>query len=133
MARDEQHRLEMGARIKELRAIHGFKQQYIADQIDVDKRTYQMWQAGQTEPNQEHLEKLAALFGVTPTFILRGETPDPLSSRSDQLDQIEAMLRALDEQVRLMRGETAARDAEVLKRLDEGLPPTHQSRPPRRR
>lgn len=93
MARDETELLEMGARITELRAAHGFKQQWIADQIGVSLRAYQFWQAGASPPEQESLEKLAKLFGVTPKYILKGETPD--LHDETQLDRIETKLDRL--------------------------------------
>jgi len=83
----------MGARIKELRASRGLKQQFIADHCGVTLRTFQMWQAGDTEPRQEQLEKLADILETTPRFILRGETPDlSLEGRGSQLDRIEQKL-----------------------------------------
>lgn len=95
MARDEKERREMGARIEELRASRGFKQQYIADRVGVQLRTYQLWQAGAITPGQENLEKLAEVFCVTPQFILRGETPD-LSLPEDQLSQLDRIEAKLD-------------------------------------
>ena len=79
MAKDEQQRREMGARIKELREARGLTQQHIADAVGVTLRQYQFWQAGDNIPGQAHLEKLAAIFDVTPTHILRGTTPRPFS------------------------------------------------------
>lgn len=89
MAREKTELLEMGERIRELRKLHGFKQQWIADQIGVQLRTYQFWQAGKSPPEQENLEKLAALFGVEPKYILNGETPELPMSRDAQLTRIE--------------------------------------------
>lgn len=114
MARDETELLEMGARIKELREAHGFKQQWIADQIGVTLRTYQFWQAGASPPEQENLEKLALLFGVTPKYILKGETPTPVHDRGPQLDRIENLLNTLMLVTDDQREATAARIRELM-------------------
>jgi transcriptional regulator with XRE-family HTH domain len=133
MARDETELLEMGLRIKELRKSHGYKQQWIADQVGVELRTYQFWQAGDFAPEQENLEKLAALFGVTPKYILKGETPELLSDRRDQLDRIEAKLDQLlapggnvrerlaevEEIQETERADLLARVLEVAQQLDD--------------
>jgi transcriptional regulator with XRE-family HTH domain len=118
MAKDEVELLEMGARIKELRESHGFKQQWIADQIGVELRTYQFWQAGKSRPEQQHLEKLAALFHVTPKYLLRGETPELLAARTDQLTRMEDQISRLAAEIRLLRAELVTRDAEELARIE---------------
>jgi transcriptional regulator with XRE-family HTH domain len=125
MARDEAQLLAMGLRIKELRLSRGYKQQWIADKIGVTLRTYQFWQQGKIPPTGENLERLAKLFGVTPTYILRGETPDPFGSAS-QLDRIEAKLNEVIE--RLVVAEVmAAVAAEEARAPQAG----HAKRPPR--
>jgi transcriptional regulator with XRE-family HTH domain len=93
MAKDETRLLEMGARIKELREANGYRQQWIADEVGVSLRAYQLWQEGKVAPEQENLEKLAELFHVAPRFITRGDTPNPFGG--DQLDRIEEKLDRL--------------------------------------
>lgn len=123
MARDEVKLLEMGERIRELRESHGYKQEWIADQVGVKLRTYQFWQQGKHPPEQDSLEKLAQLFGVTPRYILKGETPDLLGGGQDViarlerieqrfsiLERIEAQLTTLTEMVEQL----ALAEAEAL-------------------
>lgn len=100
VARNEQRRREMGDRLKELRSKRGYKQQYIADRIGVTLRTYQMYQAGSVEPGQEKLEKLAELYGVTPEYILRGDTPQipSVTDVNRRLKRIEDQLADILEQ-----------------------------------
>jgi transcriptional regulator with XRE-family HTH domain len=99
VARDERQRREMGARIRELRESRGLKQQYVADYIGKTLRTYQMYQAGDIDPGQEALEKMAELFEVTPQFIMRGDTPEPFGPTVADIDRrlqhIEAQLDEL--------------------------------------
>lgn len=120
MARDEVALLEMAARIKELRESHGYKQQFVADKVGVELRTYQFWQQGKHAPEQDALEKLAKLFGVTPKYILRGDTPD-LSSR-DQLDRIEQRLERMQAVIEQLAGnEVVAAALEELQRAAASL------------
>lgn len=93
MAKDAAERLEMGARIKDLRKQHGYRQQHVADACDVGLRTYQFWEAGKHRPEQEALEKLAALYDVTTVFVLRGPTPELFANQDEgQLARIERKL-----------------------------------------
>lgn len=123
MARDEQQLREMGARIKELRLAHGYKQQWIADQIGVTLRTYQNWQAGATPPEQENLEKLAELFEVEPRYIMRGDTPDLLGTMGGdalaRLERIETAIEDLATGSRLDRLERIEAALETLARRQE--------------
>lgn len=121
MARERLDLLEMGQRIARLRRDHGFSQQYIADYVGVRLRTYQFWQQGKSPPEQENLEKLAELFGVTPKYILKGETPELLVQREDQLDRIEAEVTAIRKALEAGLNEASARDLAIGEQLDEVL------------
>jgi transcriptional regulator with XRE-family HTH domain len=74
------------------------------------------------------IERMVELTGFPESFFLASDRP-----AIERIRDVEAQLSQLDEQVRLMRVETAARDAEVLQRLSEALPttPRSQRRPPR--
>jgi transcriptional regulator with XRE-family HTH domain len=134
MAKDEQQRREMGDRIRELRESRGYKQQYVADYVGVSLRQYQFWQAGDNEPSQDNLEKLAELFGVTPQFILRGDTPSPLTSPSieERLDEIREAISQLAERLDLAAANSTDLAAGVFERID-ALERTIQGRAQRRR
>lgn len=131
MAKDAERLAEQAARIKELRDERRLTQQPVADAVGVTLRAYQDWEAGRGGINGENVKALAEFFDVTADYIEygvdkreRGDTPDLSLSR---LAGIEATLGELADQVRLLRAETAVRDAEVLKRIEEALPPTQQS------
>lgn len=111
--RDERELLEMGERIRELRVQHGYKQQWIADKVGVTLRTYQFWQAGKSPPEQENLEKLAKLFGVSPKYILRGETPDPVTNghATDLSARVDEIAKQVNELHALLLGDG---DAELV-------------------
>lgn len=110
MARDQTELLEMGQRLKDLRASHRYKQQWIADQLGVELRTFQFWQQGKNAPEQENLVKLADLFGVTPKYILKGETPEPVPAAQadpERLGRIEEHLDTLGDHLKTIDGRLA--------------------------
>jgi len=82
---DEQRRLEIAGRIKELREQSPYTQPAIADRIGVTVRAYQKWEqtGGLTG---EHLEELAKLHNVTPEFIWRGQERGPTPDLSVALN-----------------------------------------------
>lgn len=141
MARDQAQLLEMGERIRQLREAHGYKQQWIADQVGVTLRSYQFWQAGKSPPEQENLEKLAKLFGVKPKYILQGDTPDLASNGQDStLTEILELLRRLDARLTDAEQERSnataqqlERAAVILQRLDHIEAAIQEIAPRRRR
>lgn len=133
MARDQTELLEMGERIADLRRATGLKQQYIADYCGVQLRTYQFWQQGKHPPEQESLEKLAELFGVTTKYILKGHTPDlfgPGESKiADQLSAINSRLNRLQAVLEELAGRKVVEAA--LRALDQEDESDSSERPPR--
>lgn len=115
----------IGQLIAELRLALGMSQQDLANAVGVGVSTVSRWERGLHEGYASNVRQLAKVLKVSPG-VLRPVDPDI----ETQLDQVQRSVSSLEEQVRLLRGETAARDAEVLKRLDEGLPPTRLSPPP---
>lgn len=131
VAKDEAALLEMGMRIAELRKDRGLTQEEISDYVGVDKRAYQFWQAGDVEPKGENLRKLAKILKTTPKYILRGETPELLMSRQDQLDRIETELVDI-KQMLAETSEAAAKTlADVVARL-EAAAESSQTKAPER-
>lgn len=69
---------EIAERITELRRRHGNRsQRSTAARIGVGERTYQTWEGAEAVPRHENLERLAAYFGVSDSYILYGETARP--------------------------------------------------------
>lgn len=93
------------------------------------------WERGVRKPSDRYMPLIAAALGKPMDWFFRdhgqGETPEllpaPPVDEPSQLDRIEATiterLAALEAQVQLLRGELAARDAEVLRRISEVRPP----------
>jgi transcriptional regulator with XRE-family HTH domain len=118
--------LERGERIKALReqVLH-LTQPVVAERVGVTLRAYQEWEAGGGIA-WENAKRLAKVLGATPDFIMSGDR-EALDLGETQLDRIESLVSGLDEQMRLLRAEQAADVAEVLKRIDEALPPRGRS------
>lgn len=51
------------------RKLQGWKEEDIATQISVDKRTYCRWEKGQLKPSLRHLRFLCELFQTTPELL----------------------------------------------------------------
>jgi hypothetical protein len=119
MLLDQQHRLEVAARIRQLRETSGpprLTQPKIADYIGLSLRGYQ--KAEKTGGIAwEKLEKLGELHGVDPHWILdgeeRGDTPDALAALNGKPPNEPADLR-----VQLDRIETDVRDIKVALGLE---------------
>lgn len=120
--------LERGERIKELREELHLTQPTVAERVGVTLRAYQEWEAGGGIA-WENAKRLARVLGVTPDYIMSGDPVPRVTLDGSQLDRIESAVSDLDEQIRLFRVEAAARDMEVLKRLDEALAPRRRPRP----
>lgn len=111
----------------------------------VDAQRISDWERACNTPSERYLgllvralevEDLTYFYAEEP---LARETPDALAAlngngdlRADLAD-LRAAVSGLDEQLRLLRAELAARDAEVLRRREEGSAPTRASRPARQR
>ena len=96
---ETQHKLEIAARVRELRSRSPFTQANIADKLGITLRAYQAMEAKGTT-KWERCEELAKIYDTTPEFIWDGTdkkpTPDLLGSLdgnvSDRLDRIEEKL-----------------------------------------
>jgi transcriptional regulator with XRE-family HTH domain len=122
-AHEDAEAKRIGKLIAQLRLKQGWSQQDLAAELEMHVSTVSRWEVGKHEGYAKNVRKLAKALKVKPS-VLRPTEPE----FETQLDRVAGQLSELDEQVRLMRAEIAARDAEVLKRLDEGLPPTRRTR-----
>ena len=64
----------VGARLRDARRALGVNQQYVADALHVSRRAVSEWETGNREPFSK-LPELAALYGVSTTFLLYGVEP----------------------------------------------------------
>lgn len=103
---DEAHRLQIAARIADLRERSPLTQPKIAERLGIGLRAYQkLEEKGTTK--WERVEELAEIHGVTPHYIWdgteQGPTPDVLAELNGAGD-----LAALRESVDQLRGELLA-------------------------
>lgn len=63
-----------GARLRLLRQQHGLTQMAVAEQLCVDRTTYNKYEAGKVSPDHQGLLKLAAMFNVTVDHLLGRES-----------------------------------------------------------
>lgn len=55
----------LSMKIRELRKIHGFTQDYVASALGVVRQTYSHYETGKRTPNAETLFKLAGLYKIS--------------------------------------------------------------------
>lgn len=57
--------LKLAERLKELRKINGFTQDYVASVLGIVRQTYSHYETGNRTPNSETLFKLAGLYNIS--------------------------------------------------------------------
>ena len=66
-------RLDIGARLKELRKQNKFSQQYVAENLFISQAAYSLIENSQNGIVAEHIVNLSKLYEVTTDFILKGD------------------------------------------------------------
>ena len=86
----------LGARIADLRKRKGWRQEDLADHLDVPRSQVSKWETGFSTPSAENLIALSKLFGVTTDELLTGEPPARLLLSPEQdaklMDHLSAVL-----------------------------------------
>lgn len=67
------HRIEIGARLKELRKKNKFSQQFVAENLFISQAAYSLIENSQNGIVSEHVIGLSNLYEVTTDFILKGD------------------------------------------------------------
>lgn len=118
---------DFGARVRAARGYMNVSQEGLAAALNTagaSESTIKGWESGGKLPSplvmQSLAPRLAEASGLPEAFFW-GDRDEP---------ELEDRLSQLDEQLRLLRAETAARDAEVLKRIAELRPPSQGTQPP---
>jgi transcriptional regulator with XRE-family HTH domain len=63
----------IGSKLRTLRKIHGFKQEYVGNQLGLSQTGYSKIEVGEVEVSITHLQKLAELYKTTPEKLLNTE------------------------------------------------------------
>lgn len=119
----EDYRADVGQRLRALRESRNMSQEDAAHLVGVAVKTWHNWESGKRSPYESNWQRLADSFEIDVQPI-RGTPPIPLGLGDDgdvddpRIEKLAEMVIELDEQVRLLRAELAARDAEVLTRID---------------
>jgi len=62
--------------LMQLRNVHGYSQEEIADKIGISRQAYAKWESGVTVPDIDKCEKLAEIYGVSLDSLVRQEAED---------------------------------------------------------
>lgn len=119
---DEQQRIEIGQRLKELRENSPQTNRSVGDAVGVTERTVAEWAAGRQGMTYDNAKKVAELFGVDLDWLWRGdkETPDVMKALSPNGRAVTADdLQALHTELRELRREVAAAEERVLRQMAE--------------
>lgn len=112
-----------GEKIKIIRELRGFSQEYMANKLEVAQNTYSKIETGQTKLTAEMLKKISDLLGVSPVDILSNQ-PAIINFESNQgtqgIGHIEHFYTFQREFVEKM---VASKDSEIqhLKEIINGL------------
>jgi transcriptional regulator with XRE-family HTH domain len=123
---DEQQRLEIGERLKDLRDNSPETNRSVGDAVGVSERTVAEWSAGRQGMTYEHAKKVAELFDVDIDWLWRGKgrgaTPDlmgQLDGGSVILNRVEQMCQEIGERLEALEAGQGAIVAEILAALEQ--------------
>src|SRR5665647_2062756 len=68
-----ENKIMYGNKIRALRMLRGFSQEYMADKLEINQTTYSRIETNQQKLTAETLEKLAGILGVSVTDITSNE------------------------------------------------------------
>ncbi|WP_072371859.1 helix-turn-helix domain-containing protein [Thermophilibacter mediterraneus] len=82
--------MEVGGRIRELRAAHGMSQDDLAARVYVSRQTISSWENGKTYPDVQSLLLLSEIFGASVDSLIKGD----VETMNETIDRdIETMKR----------------------------------------
>ena len=98
--------MTLGGRIAQLRMNGGFDSVDLSKQLGVKLETYESWELDRSEPRINKLVALAAILGVSPTYLLAEEghkgirTKNQKSNRSLKLIKLQQQVLFLEAQLK---------------------------------
>lgn len=96
----------IGNKIKTIREIHGFSQEYVADKINISNRAYSKIENEVTQLTIARLNEISAVYGICPIKILSSDFSSPLVEKIEQqpanIPNIDVYKNLLDEKDRLI-------------------------------
>jgi len=85
-------------RLVELRVARGLTQEQAAHRIQISNRQYQRWEAGESTPHPNNLDRIAESYEMSIDEFL-GEAPS--GSRDERLTELERRLAAVERRIGL--------------------------------
>ncbi len=77
-----------GAKLKKLRKINGFSQEFLAEKLNVSRQTVSKWEYDKSEPDLDTFKTICALFHVSYDYFLDDESKDKSDSKESILENI---------------------------------------------
>lgn len=108
---------ETGHKIRQIRELKGFTQEYIADKLGISQRAYSKIENNQTKIDWERITKIAEVFGVDPIDMISfddnlifnncnqsGKFETFINNMPERLiEQYENRIKELSEEVQFLR------------------------------
>ncbi|MDR0828971.1 MAG: helix-turn-helix domain-containing protein [Prevotellaceae bacterium] len=66
--------MAIGNNIRKIRTAKNISQQVVADNLDIDRRTYSAWESGTQSVKSDYIPRLAEFFGVEIAELFGSET-----------------------------------------------------------
>ncbi|MDP2644421.1 MAG: helix-turn-helix transcriptional regulator [Desulfobacterales bacterium] len=86
---NNQSKKKRGERIRLIRKQAGLSLQALAKELDIRYQSILQWENGDTSPSSDNIGKLAAKFGVHPTWIWTGQGPKHINEAEPSPPKIE--------------------------------------------
>ena len=114
-------KLTIGNRIKQVRDLEGKNQRDFASSIKIGQSTLAMFENGQREPKDIHIEQIHLKYGISEKWLRNGEGEMKIEDCKDNryLSNVGKLQRADDETIMRWVNAIAETDPKVLKQIEE--------------
>ena len=112
--------MTIGNRIKQIRNMEGKNQRDFAASIKVGQSTLAMFENGQREPREIHIEQICLKYGINDTWLRTGEGEMKIEDCTDNryFSNVGKLQRTDDETIMRWVNAIAETDPEVLKQIE---------------
>ena len=112
--------MTIGNRIKQIRNMEGKNQRDFAASIKVGQSTLAMFENGQREPREIHIEQICHKYGINDTWLRTGEGEMKIEDCKDNryFSNVGKLQRTDDETIMRWVNAIAETDPEVLKQIE---------------
>ena len=112
--------MTIGNRIKQIRNMEGKNQRDFAASIKVGQSTLAMFENGQREPREIHIEQICLKYGINDTWLRTGEGEMKIEDCKDNryFSNVGKLQRTDDETIMRWVNAIAVTDPEVLKQIE---------------